>query len=400
MSTPAPARRPDIDWLRVLATYLLFVFHAAKVYDVGPFYHVKNVERAPWLDLFTGFIHLWHMPLFFVLAGWSIWDSLGKRGTGRFVLERVQRLLLPLAFGMAAFGPVLRWAELRTGQMILVTGEHLPAQPDLALLDYLPVYFHSPSQITWAHLWFLAYLFTFTLLYLPLLALARRGASRLSERSVPTWLVYAPILPLAVVQLTLRERWPGMQNLIDDWANFAYYSLFFLLGFALAAAPRFERACQEQWRRALALALAAVAGCVLLLPALRAGSAPAALAAHALSALAGWCGVLALLGAARHLRVVRNPAPAWLVESAFPVYVLHQMGVVLAALVVIELALPVPAKLLLTIAGAVALTLGTYRVLLAVPLPPLRLLLGLPRSAPRPRLGGGAPNARRTIGVR
>ena len=28
-------------------------------------------------------------------------------------------------------------------------------------------------------------------------------------------------------------HWPGVQNLYDDWANVTYYSLFFLLGFAL-----------------------------------------------------------------------------------------------------------------------------------------------------------------------
>ena len=37
-------RRYDIDWLRVGATYLLFVFHVGKVFDPAPFYHVRNAE--------------------------------------------------------------------------------------------------------------------------------------------------------------------------------------------------------------------------------------------------------------------------------------------------------------------------------------------------------------------
>ena len=37
-------RRYDIDWLRVSATYLLFVFHVGKVFDPAPFYHVRNAE--------------------------------------------------------------------------------------------------------------------------------------------------------------------------------------------------------------------------------------------------------------------------------------------------------------------------------------------------------------------
>ena len=39
-------RRPDIDWLRVFATYLLFVFHVGKVFDPAPFYHVRNADRT------------------------------------------------------------------------------------------------------------------------------------------------------------------------------------------------------------------------------------------------------------------------------------------------------------------------------------------------------------------
>ena len=42
------------------------------------------------------------------------------------------------------------------------------------------------------------------------------------------------MLPLVVIQLLLRERWPGVQNLYDDWANFAYYTTYLFAGFLLA----------------------------------------------------------------------------------------------------------------------------------------------------------------------
>ncbi len=71
------ARRPDIDWLRVLATYLLFAFHVGKVFDPAPFYHVRNADLSFAMLVFCGFVSLWHMPLFFLLAGWSAAASLG-----------------------------------------------------------------------------------------------------------------------------------------------------------------------------------------------------------------------------------------------------------------------------------------------------------------------------------
>src|SRR3990167_4439346 len=85
-------RRDDIDWLRVLATLLVIVFHVAMVFNPAPFYHVRNSELwFPFL-VFCGFIGLWHMPLFFVLAGWSLARSIGERGTGEVFRERLRRI--------------------------------------------------------------------------------------------------------------------------------------------------------------------------------------------------------------------------------------------------------------------------------------------------------------------
>ena len=49
MHEPPQPRRQDIDALRVLATYLLFFFHVAMVFNPAPFYHVRNGDT--FLDL-------------------------------------------------------------------------------------------------------------------------------------------------------------------------------------------------------------------------------------------------------------------------------------------------------------------------------------------------------------
>ena len=88
-------RRHDLDWLRIGATALLFPFHVAKTFDVLPIYHIKNAELSSGLGYFTFFIHQWHMPLFFVLAGWSACAAIQRRGVAGFRRERVRRLLVP-----------------------------------------------------------------------------------------------------------------------------------------------------------------------------------------------------------------------------------------------------------------------------------------------------------------
>jgi|GEM_PF-844382 len=59
----------DLDALRIFACYLLFLFHVGMVFNPAPFYHVRNDETSLVFLIVCGFVSLWHMPLFFLLAG-------------------------------------------------------------------------------------------------------------------------------------------------------------------------------------------------------------------------------------------------------------------------------------------------------------------------------------------
>jgi len=81
------SRRYDIDWLRVLGVYGLFPIHVAMVFNPAPFYHIRNTTLSFGMFILARFIDPWYMPLFFVLAGWSVCSSLQARG-GRRLLRR------------------------------------------------------------------------------------------------------------------------------------------------------------------------------------------------------------------------------------------------------------------------------------------------------------------------
>src|SRR5262249_40525831 len=110
-----PLRRFDVDWLRVFAVYLLFVFHTAMVFNPAPFYHIRNADLSFVMLIVAGFISLWHMPLFFLLAGWSAHASLAARGPGGFVKERILKLWVPLVMGSVLLMPPIKYVELRSG---------------------------------------------------------------------------------------------------------------------------------------------------------------------------------------------------------------------------------------------------------------------------------------------
>ena len=134
-SPPDPGRRYDIDWLRIGATYLLFAFHVAKMFDVPPFYHLKNADLSPGLGYFTGFVHQWHMRLFFLLAGWSLFASLARRGKDVFLSERNRRILVPFAAGCLLFAPFMRYAEVLNGVFFTPAGEPSDAFANASIND-------------------------------------------------------------------------------------------------------------------------------------------------------------------------------------------------------------------------------------------------------------------------
>jgi peptidoglycan/LPS O-acetylase OafA/YrhL len=373
METVPPNRRYDIDWLRIFATYLLLLFHVGMVFNPAPFYHIRNADVSFFFLILCGFISLWHMPLFFLLAGWSAFGSLSTRGTRSFLRERFFRLFVPLVAGCILLMPSIKYLELANGfdanytglyvnqhlqesfRQVIPSGLPAAAPFDDGFLEFLPTFFTDLSRFTWAHLWFIAYLLTFTLLYLPLFGRIRRSRGWFRGAVSPLW-VYLPIVPLAFIQVTMRERWPGLQNLIDDWANFSYYSTFLLCGFMLARFPDLETAAHDERKRALTIALSATL--LLLLATLGLFSSTAVILA--LTAVAGWCFVVAFLGFARQKLSYSTPALDYLTESALPVYLLHQSAIVLPGYFLIQLPLGPFAKFLLLLVVSTVVTISFY----------------------------------------
>jgi len=394
-------RRDDLDRLRVFACYLLLLFHALMVFNPAPFYHVRNDELSTAAMIAAGFISLWHMPLLFLLAGWSAHASLSRRGVRRFVRERISKLAVPLVAGCVLLAPGIKYLELRSGLDLNHRGlsvradlqesfapvfpEGLPeAAPfDESFTTFLPSFFTDIDRFSWSHLWFLAYLFTFTLLCLPLFAFLVR--SRETPGRVSRAWVYAPLAVLLAGEFLLRERFPGPYNLYRDWANVTQFATYLVAGFLLARVPALEGAVRAEWRRAAGVGLVAM---IALLVALlgRLEAKPLMLAGPA---VAGWCAVVAIVGFAGER--LRRPAP-WLGygrETAFPVYLLHQPAIVFLGYGVVQLPLGVWTKFAVLFIGSVALTLTCYHVLVR-PFALTRRLCGI---ADRPVRGCGGLRA-------
>src|SRR3546814_141690 len=145
---------------------LRFVDQVGMVFVPGGF-HVKTEHRLIWAEIPMFLTSPWRLTLLFVVAGYASRALIGKMpGIGAFLRQRSGRLLWPLLFGMAVVVPPQTWVELTTQHGY--TGGYL----HFWLTDYFR--FGTLAGIvmpTWNHLWFVAYLWVYTLVLAGIAAL-------------------------------------------------------------------------------------------------------------------------------------------------------------------------------------------------------------------------------------
>ncbi len=109
-------------------------------------------------------------------------------------------------------------------------------------------------------MWFVAYLFVFTLLLLPIFSLAKvKGFDGLKDKVDSLFRSpvahFALALPFVLYIFWLYIDWPEQGSLIDDWYVFISSITFFALGFLLGALPSFWNTCLKYRKLFLAVAL-------------------------------------------------------------------------------------------------------------------------------------------------
>lgn len=354
------ARRHDIDWLRVLAILALHVFHTGMAFNNWG-WHIKNPERLPVLELPMSFLHAWRMPLLFFVSGIGTILALRSRSLLAFVGERQRRLLLPLIFGMLVVIPPQVYCER------LFEGRTFTS----FLAFYRTVLqgrSYPEGNTSWHHLWFVAYLFVYALLAVPLLAawrtrsgqaLLARVRARLAQGLALWWLA----LPIVAVQLSLRWRWPSRNNLVSDWANLAFYGLLFLFGLVVGTDAAIWHRIRERRRLSLGLGLLVLASLLVDDVMGVEGGYPYAYETSLVACLT-WFWVLAAAGYACRYLTFRNRFLDYASEGIYPFYILHQTVIVVLGYPMMSWTLPAWPKFFLLLGASFLVSWAIYAALI------------------------------------
>jgi hypothetical protein len=382
-----------MDWLRIGAFGLLILYHVGMVF-VPWGYHVKTEHPASWVAIPMLATNAWRMALLFAVSGFATASLLKRQDgqVGRFLSGRARQLLLPLVFGMAVIVPPQTWVELTT--------QHGYGKDYLAF--WLGDYFTAGTidgilVPTWNHLWFLVYLFAYTLalgLLLLLPAAWRAAAGRLAERALAGPRVI--LVPLALLYLRIALHWPlagETHDLVNDLrAHEGYFGLF-LFGYLLAGSEALWASIRAWWRVAAGLAVAGYATAILVGALwLSAGDAPlwAEVLFECAREVQGWNAIVALIGLADRYWNRDHRWRAMLNEAVFPFYVIHQTVIVVVAYWVIGRGMPAGVQFVALVAATMAGCWAFY--LLGRAIPVLRPLIGLRfRQAPSVRFADTSP---------
>jgi surface polysaccharide O-acyltransferase-like enzyme len=102
---PDPARRTDLDALRGTAMLLGIVLHACLSYFPCP-WPVQDTRQDGLYFLPYAVIHMFRMPLFFIISGFFTMFILQRHGLGGMIRQRVERILIPLLLALLTIVPV------------------------------------------------------------------------------------------------------------------------------------------------------------------------------------------------------------------------------------------------------------------------------------------------------
>jgi hypothetical protein len=258
---------------------------------------------------------------------------------GAFVASRTSRLLIPLVFGMLVIVPPQTYFEVVeklgfSGGPAEFYGKYLTASGGWDII--------TP---TWNHLWFVAYLFVYTLLIVAVSPMAKRLPRCWLSTLASGWpIILLPFAWLLLTRATLEPIFDETHALFDDWYAHTIYFPAFLFGYGVAKHEAFFEFCQRVRWPLLIVALASwvtlQGGRLILGSITELSEVVLDFAVTSLRELQAWTMILALFGFARkHLRR-DNAARRYLADAIFPFYIIHQTTIVIAAFYLNEQCLP------------------------------------------------------------
>lgn len=321
-----PARRHDLDWLRIILFALLIVHHIGMFYVENWGWHAKSQYNFQWLESVLLIVEPWRMPAIWFISGIAIRFVLAKVDVWRYITLRSYRLLLPLLFGILVVVPPQLYIEMTS-----------KAEISMSYWQFLQAFFHDTDHVffnytsgIWPHidvnhLWYLRSLWYYSLCLLLLMPLINCQ----TVKHITDWLAnkhgLVMLMILAIPILLIQVFWPM------ETTRYPIGFTFLLYGYLLGWHPK-------HWQN-ICCASKKLSMSYLLISALFIGfyniywldvlhekqvSKGVLMMGMALYAIARVTGLLMVLSFTKFLAKNNSNTLQYLNDAVFPFYILHQ----------------------------------------------------------------------------
>lgn len=359
-------RRHDIDWIRVIAFYFLILYHVGMVF-VPWDYHIKNSTTASWFETWMLFLNQWRLPLLFLVSGAGVYYAFGKRNWKQFAAERTKRLFIPLALGVFVTVPPQIYIER------ILEGAHYGNYFEFwgTVFNFVP--YPDGGSFSWHHLWFVAYIFVFSLLLIPFFVYMRSSrSSELREKiggmvARHPSLIYTFFIPSFLVYYFLAPLFPTTHALYNDWHNLTFSLLFFLAGFLLSSINGVWDIIERKRKKSLQIFMLPFLFLLLFVwgPTFEIVDEDTYTFFFFYSVLRTILIVTliyAILGYGKHYLNKPGKYLSYANESVYPLYILHQTVLIIIGYFIIRMEWSIMPKFFLLIAGTLIISFALYEL--------------------------------------
>ena len=368
-------RQYFIDWIRVLAFGILIFYHSGMFFVPWDF-HIKNNVVVEGLTYPMLFFNQWRLSLLFFISGVGISFALKSRSGWRFAGERTRRLFIPIIFGMLVVVPPQIYFERVLHHQFV--GSYAQFYP--SVFNFVP---YPAGSFSWHHLWFVVYLWVFSLVGIPIfLALRSAAGQRFLQPFYRFMLhpvrIYAIAIPFMLLFWSLDRISPTTHNLTHDWLNLLNSFLLVICGFMLGQSPDYW-AMLEKYRKTFLwtmLIFGTLFFVVVEMDVLPLNKDQYFIAKGIITRINAFAVIMCIGGYAKRYLNYSNAGLQYANEAVYPFYILHQTILIAIGFYMADLAWAWPLKLLILMAGTFLGSLAIYHFLIR-PFNLMRLLFGL-----------------------
>lgn len=240
-----------LDALRVIAFGVLILYHIGMYYVLEWGWHIKSEQPQAWLQDVMILTNQWRMSLLFLISSMVLTALLTRiepqpllflKRSGVLIAQRTQRLLIPLLFGMFVIVAPQVYIEWTVSGVIDTTFTQFYLAYINPNTQWLAERHSDIGLLTWNHLWFLPYLWVYSLLLILLFPMMAQ-LQKLQIGMIT--FAFASSTAMVAIWLMLRNTYPTTHDLLNDWYSHAKYFLVMLVGAVITLQPKLWEALER-----------------------------------------------------------------------------------------------------------------------------------------------------------